>query len=152
MKFLNNRQEMAKAINFGKYPVLKIDLADSDDYGLKGCRVRIDAGTFKDGEPYIIGATIRAFRDEKKLTTCADPCFLSDSFTYMDYTDMVERAYAPIIKPDQDVVIAVYDSRNNKAYAPAIVHTKPFVSKHCSTPLAFEDADMSVYFIAAMID
>lgn len=105
MKCINERHELAMAMNFGKYPVLSIDLADSDDYGLKGCKVRIDAGTFKDGTPYIITADLRVYRDECKLTTSADPCGLHADFTYSDYTGMVANAQAPLIKADQDVVI-----------------------------------------------
>ena len=151
MKLLHDKHELAMAMNFGKYPVLKIDLADSDDYGLKGCKVRIDAGTFKDGEPYTIRATLRAYRDECKLTTSAAPVGLTNTFTYEVYFKMAEYAQAPLIKADQDVVVAVYDSNKKCAYAAFIVHTSKFVSKHCSTPIQFEDADMTPYFIAAGI-
>lgn len=152
MKLLKDRHELAMAMNFGKYPVLKIDLADSDDYGLKGCRIRIDMGTFKDGSPYIIGATLRAYRDECKLTTSSDCCVLKNDFTYYDYMDTVERAQAPLIKPDQDVVVAIYNSKTKLAYAPIIVHTARNVSRHCSTPIGFEDADMTFYLLAAGCD
>lgn len=149
IKYLKDRHEIALAINFGKYPVLKIDLADADDYGLKGCKVRIDAGTFKDGAPYVIGATLRVFRDECKLTTSSECCVLTNDFTYYDYTAMVEKAQAPLIKPDQDVVVAVYNSKTKQAYAPVIVHTSKHVSRHCSTPISFEEADMTPYLLAA---
>jgi hypothetical protein len=151
MKLLKDKHELAMAINFGKYPVLKIDLADSDDYGLKGCKIRIDAGTFKDGMPFFIHATIRAYRDECKLTTSQGATCLSNSFTYSDYTDMVEFAQAPLIKADQDVVVAVYDSSKRMPHAAFIVHTGKTVSKFCSTPLTFEDADMTPYLLAAGI-
>ena len=149
MKLLHDRKELALAMNFGKYPVLKIDLADADDYGMKGCKVRIDAGTFPDGEPYLIPATIRAYCDDRRLQTSSPGSCLSASFTYDDYEEMVEFATAPIIKPDQDVVVAVYDSRKRVPYAAFIAHTKNHVSRHCSTPLQFEDADMTPYFLAA---
>lgn len=151
MKLLKDKHELAKAMNFGKYPVLKIDLADSDDYGLKGCKVRIDAGTFKDGEPFFIHATIRAYRDKCKLTTSQGATCLTNCFTYNDYTEMVEYAQAPLIKADQDVVVAVYDSKKKMPYAAFIAHTSKFVSKFCSTPLQFEDTDMTPYLMAAGI-
>ena len=149
MKLLHDRKELALAMNFGKYPVLTIDMADADDYGLKGCKVRIDAGTFNDGEPYFIRATIRAYCDDRRLTTSSPCTCLSASFTWHDYEEMVEFATAPVIKPDQDVVVAVYDSRQHKPYAAFIAHTGKHVSRHCSTPLTFEDADMTPYFMAA---
>lgn len=151
MKLLKERREMALAMNFGKYPVLKIDLAEADDYGLKGCKVRIDAGTFRDGEPYIIKATLRAYRDECKLTTSCPGTFIADRFTYEDYTEMIEFAQAPLIKADEDVVVAVYDSKKRIPYAAFIVHTGKSVNRHCSTPLTFEDADMTPYLWAAGI-
>lgn len=151
MKLIKDRQELAQAMNFGKYPVLNIDLADSDDYGLKGCKVRIDAGTFKDGTPYIITATLRVYRDECKLTTSADPCGLHADFNYFDYANMVKNAQAPLIKPDQDVVVAVYDSKAKQAFAAILVHTDSKVSKHCCTPIRFEDVDMTPYMLNAGI-
>ena len=103
----------------------------------------------RDGSPYIIGATIRAYYDEHVLTTSSDVCCLTNDFTYRDYIDTVERAQAPLIGPDQDVVVAIYDSRTKTAFAPAIVHTAPRVSRQCSTPLSFVDADMTLYLRAA---
>ena len=151
MKLLNDRQEIAKAMNFGRYPVLRIDLADTDEYGLKGCRVRIDNGTFRTGEPFIIKAQIRAYRDEKKLTTFSGCTGLSASFTYSDYVEMTENAMAPLIHPDEDVVVAVYDSKNHRPFAPFIVRTGKRVSSGCVSPLSFEDADMTPYLHAAGI-
>lgn len=151
MKLIKDRHELAMAMNFGKYPVLKIDLADADDYGLKGCKVRIDAGTFSNGYPYIITATLRVYRDECKLTTSADPVGLHADFTYSDYTKMVTNAQAPLIRPDQDVVVAVYDSKNKRAFAAILVRTKSYVNKHCTTPLGFEDVDMTPYMLNAGI-
>ena len=151
MKLLMNRQDIAKAMNFGKYPVLRIDLADTDDYGLKGCKVRIDNGTFRTGEPYIIKAQLRVYRDAKKLTTFSGGACLSASFTYYDYVEMAENAMAPLIHPDEDVVVAVYDSKHNIPLAPFIIHTGKRVSSECISPLEFEDADMTPYLHAAGI-
>lgn len=143
MKVLIERTEIAEAINFGKYPVLSIDLADKDDCGLKGCKIRIDAGTFRDGSPHIIAADLRVFRDSKKLTTSRGCTCLSDSFTYYDLKEMVDNAQAPIIKPGQEVVISVYDSKNNTALCPMIVRVSDRVDKFCSSPIEFEYVDMS---------
>ena len=146
---LKTREEIAMAINFRKYPVLNIDLANADDYGLKGCKVRVEAGTFRDGLPRTIKAELRVFRDEKKLVLHSGCTCLSSSFTYSDYTEMVEYAQAPLIGADQDVVIAIYDSRTKAAYAPMLVHTAPHVNPHCITTLDFEPVDMTTYLIAA---
>ena len=145
MKILKDRQEIAMACNFRKYPVLSIDLAEKDSYGLKGCKVRVDAGTFDTGEPHTIGAELRVYRDEKKLTLSSEQIGLSATFTYSDYVHILERAQAPLIGPDMDVVVMIYDSRTKNAFSPVIVHTAKMVNKFCSCPLSFEDADFSAY-------
>lgn len=149
MKMLKTREEIAMALNFRKYPVLKIDLADSDDYGLKGCKVRINAGTMSNGLPRTIHAELRVFKDEKKLTLQSGCVCLSDSFTYSDYTEMIEYAQAPMINADQDVVIAIYDSRTRTPFAPLLVRTGSRVNANCITPLNFEVVDMTTYLYAA---
>lgn len=150
MKILKDKHELAMAMNFRKYPVLTIDLADSDDYGLKGCKVRIDAGTFDDGLPYTIKATLRVYNDECKLTTSSACVCLCEGFTYDDYVEMAEYANAPLIKPEQEVVVAVYDSKKRIPYAAFITKTTK-VHRHCSTPIGFENTDMTPYLIAAGI-
>lgn len=151
MKLLKDRHELALAMNFGKYPVLRIDLAEADDYGLVGSKVRIAAGTFRDGNPHIVKAQLRVYRDEKKLTTFHGCIGLSADFTYYDYVEMAENAMAPLIHPDEDVVIAVYDSRDKTPYAAILAHTGTRVDSQCSCPLSFESVDMSQYLKAAGI-
>ena len=152
MKILNDRQEMAKAVNFGKYPVLYFDLAEADEYGLKGCNVRIDAGKFSDGLPYYIEAELRVYRDRKRITTSSFGTFLSADFGYSDYKKMIDWANTPLIGPDQEVVIAFYDSDTKMAFKPIIVRTGSHVSRHCMTPLTFEDVDMTKWLIAAGVE
>ena len=146
MKRLNKRTEIGKALNFGEYPVLKIDLNDRDEYGLKGCKVRVDCGTFSTGERYLEQAELRVFRDEKKFRVKAYGGCLSASYCYSDLVKDLEYASAPIIAPDQDIVIVIYDSKTRQAWAPYLVHTGPRVNKHCSTPIGIEPVDLSEYF------
>ena len=143
---INDRTAVAKAINFGDYPIITIDIADADEYGLVGCKVRIDNGTFSSGERYYVDATIRSYRDEKYLTTSARPCCLKADYGYSDVREMLEWAKAPVIKPDQDVLLVIYNSKLMCAYHPYIVHTGKHVSPHCMTPLSFEKIDLSKFF------
>lgn len=149
MKHLKGRQEIAMAINFHKHPVLTIDLADADEYGLNGCKVGIAAGAYNDGLPRTVHAELRVFKDEKKLSLHSYGTCLSSNFSYYDFAEMVEYAQAPLIKADQDVVIAIYDSRIKRAFAPMIVHTGTKVDPLSSTPLTFEDVDMTPYLTMA---
>lgn len=133
MKRLQERKEIAKAINFGKYPVIKIDLADKDEYGIKGTKVNIDFG----GE-HFVHAEIRAYNDTKYLTTSSYGSMLSASLSYQDYMKMVEYANAPIIKANQEIVIFLHDSSKKEVYPPAIISTGKKVDRFCATPLELE--------------
>lgn len=133
MKTLKERTEIAKAINFHKYPVIKIDLADRDEYGVKGTKVNIDFG----GE-YFIHAKIRSYSDTKYLQTSQGATMLSATVSYDDYMEMVEYANAPIIKADQEILIVMINSERKEIYEPVIIKTGKRIDKHCSTPLTLE--------------
>ena len=134
MKRLTERTEIATAVNFHKYPVIRIDLADRDEYGIKGAKVNIDFG----GD-YFIHATLRTYSDEKKLTTNQYGTMISASVSYYDYEKMLEYANAPIIKANQEILIFMVDSSKKEAYAPVLLKTGERVSKFCSTPLTIEE-------------
>lgn len=133
MRRLTERTEIAKAINFGKYPVIKIDLADRDEHGVKGTKVNIDFG----GE-FFIHAKIRSYNDKKYLKISQGGTMLSASTGYSDYIEMLEYANAPTIKADQEIVVVMIDSEKKDVYAPAIIKTGKRIDKFCSTPLDLE--------------
>lgn len=95
MKFLETRTEIAKAINFKQYPTIRIDVSETDDYGIVGTHVLIDNGTFRTGEPYYVRATIRAFRDEGCLVFKSYGSCLHADFTYSDMEKMLDYAQRP---------------------------------------------------------
>ena len=138
MKKLTERTEIAKAINFGEYPVIKIDVSNRDEYGIKGTKIRIDNGTFKSGNKYFVNAVIRAYDDEKCLTTSAYGSVLKNAIGYSDYLEMVEYANAPVVKANQEIVIFLYNSITKDIYQPVIIKTGNRVDAHCSTPLELE--------------
>lgn len=139
MKRLTERTDIAQAINFKKYPVLHIDLADRDEYGIKGCKCSIDNGKFSDGTPYYVRATCRAYNDERKLTFHSGGTYLSSSFSYFDMEEMLEYANAPVIRPGEPVVVVLTDSEKKVAYAPMVVELDSRVSPHCMNPLRFSE-------------
>lgn len=154
MKVLRERTEIAKAINGHKMPVITIDFADADDYGLKSKKVLIDNGKFSDGFPYYIHAEVRAFRDEGKFTFKQYGTCIHNSFTFHDMEEMLEYRSAPIVKADEDVVIAVIDSKNKQMCYPIVLHTNGKINPHCSTPLTFIDEDYTTipYLVNAGIE
>ncbi len=142
MRTITERTEIAKAINGHGMPVITIDLADSDEYGLKSQKVLIDNGTFEDGFPYYIRSELRAYTDEKKFRFSQGPVGISASFTYHDMKEMLDYRNAPIVKPDEDVVIVFIDSKEKMALCPIILHTSGRIDANCTTPLSFTDTDM----------
>lgn len=154
MKTLTERTEIAKAINGHKMPVITIDLADADEYGLKSQKVLIDNGTFRDGFPYYIRSEIRAYADETKFKFSQGASILKADFTYYDITEMLEYRNAPIVKKDEDVIIVIINSKEKFSYKPIILHTDKRIDAHCSTPLTFVDTDYSTvpYLILAGVE
>lgn len=139
MKRITDKSEIAAAINFKKHPVITIDLAKTDDYGIAGAPVNIDNGFFRTGEPYFIHATLRAFNDEKTLTFNAGGAMLSSSFSYSDMEHILVYSNAPVVKPDQDILVCMIDSFKRQDYAPLVLHTGKYISPHCITPLDLEE-------------
>lgn len=133
MKRLTERTEIAKAINFNKYPVVKIDLAERDEYGIKGTKVRFDIG-----KEFYLKGEIRAYNDQKYLVTTLNSAMLKKEISYSDYLEDVEYANTPIIKANQEIVIFLYNSVTKEIQAPAIIETGKRIDQFCMTPLTLE--------------
>lgn len=138
MKKLTERTEIASAINFRHYPAIKIDLAEVDEYGIKGAKVVIDNGTFGSGEPFLIHAKLRAYKDEKVLTFSQGAIVIKEGFCYTDMEELLEYANAPVVKADQDILICLINSERREAYAPILLRTGKRVNPYCTTPLELE--------------
>lgn len=143
MRYITERTQIAEYINGHKMPVITVDLADSDEYGLKSSKVLIDNGHFRDGFPYYIHSEIRAYSDDTKFKFSQGCIGLTKDFTYSDMVEMLEYRNAPIVKADEDVIIAIIDSSKKIAYAPMILHTNKFIDANCTIPLGFDDTDYS---------
>ena len=141
IKILKDRTEIAKAINGRELPVVTIDIANTDEYGLVSEPVLIDNGTFDDGFPYMIDSEIRIYTDEKKFTFSSGGLGIHSSFGYYDVKKMLDRRNAPVIKKDSDVLVCVINSNTEEAFAPMILHTTDRINAHCQTPLSFVEPD-----------
>lgn len=122
MKFLRDRKEIAKALNFGKYPVIMFDL-DTPEKGwddvYKGTPVRVDMGSFSDGTKWYNGVYPTIYVDnyhkgiENTVTNriSADielPSYgacISSSFSVADVIEDAKMAMAPIVKEGDEVVV-----------------------------------------------
>lgn len=142
MKIISGKTEIAAAINFGRYPVIRIDLSKTDLYGVVGAPVRIDNGTFATGEPYFVRGYLRTFKDENVLTFNAGGVALKANLSYSDYERMLEYTNAPIIKPDQDIMVCMVDSKRRFVCAPVVLRTGKRVDPYCVTPLDLEPCNI----------
>lgn len=115
-----------------------IDLSIKDSYGICGTKVCIDNGKFKTGEPYYIHATIRAYDDDKRLVFKQYGDCLHKDFGYSDMERILSYANVPVIKPDQDILICMIDTKKQIAFAPVVAHTGERVNPDCYTPLRLE--------------
>lgn len=127
MKFLETKQEMAQAINLGKYQVLTMDINNTFKIGNKvvgfiGCKVRKNERTFR-GVTLFDRCELCWFEDEKRFVLSEQSTCLSSSYSYVDLMEDVEFANSPIITKDE-VVIVVYDSKTQRSLTPMIYDLK----------------------------
>ena len=122
MKFLTDREEIAQAINGRKMPVVTIDLADADEYGLISEPVVVDEGTYRDGFTRMTRGHIRCFRDAQQFTFHAEICGISANFGYGDVEEMAQYRNAPVLTKDTDVILVIKDSKARNCWV-AVLHT-----------------------------
>lgn len=134
MKKLSERKEIGKAINFGEYPVIKIDLAEKDDFGIKGTKVRFDIG-----KDYYARGFIRAYKDKGVLVTYLNSTMIKNGYSYNDYLEDIEYANAPIIKEKQEILICLYDSSSKLVFNPVLIYTGDKMDRFCLEPLKLEE-------------
>ena len=138
MRLIKSREEYAKAVNFGKYPVLMIDMNQKGfmDEIFDGGKVRVDFGYFNDGERYLDGGEFKYYKKENKFYVASYGCMITKDFTYEDAMEDAEYGNSPIIDEGDEVVIVIHDSkeRSVKAYIAKAVNKRKF----CTTMLEFE--------------
>lgn len=103
--YLTDRQEIAKAMNFWKYPVLRINM-EKPDRGYDGYFVGDKVEVITPSEKYP-GSRERGnlyFCDGKFAISSEGACLHAD-FGYSDVIENLEWAQAPKLKAGQTVVI-----------------------------------------------
>jgi len=141
---LKERQDIAKAMNFGEYPILKLDISDADEYGIKGCPCKIDMGTFNDGSRFLQKAELRFYCDEKSPTFSSGGACLSNVYNYTDFMNDYTAAISPTIKPNSEFVLIIMDSIAKTIYKVMIVKTFD-THKFSIRPIDMEAIDLSNY-------
>ncbi len=156
MRFLTDRKEIAKALNFGKYPVIMFDL-DSPKRGwddvYEGTPVRVDMGTFSDGTRWLNDSIPTIYVDnnhegientvmnrlKSDIHLPGGGAMLSESFGANDVIDMAKFAMAPIVKGGDDVVV-VYSWEGGSMAAVRMMKVGK-TSKHVTPIAMIRDAE-----------
>lgn len=153
-EFLTERQEIGKAMNFGKYPVLWMDIGnpkkvitEGDHY--TGCKARFAYQTRSCGE-LIYSGTLDMYADEQKPEVRYAPwlwdhihlsswgsCLKAD-FGYGDVIEDLENAMAPMIQPGQEVIV-VFKNEVKKSVSVRKMVTSSRVDPHCSSMMMIEN-------------
>ena len=146
MKYLTDRQEIAEAINFGKYPVLTLDRENrpykkerpDSDFAI-GCRVRV-AWDHKD--PRYAGMTTHGalYIESGKLKISGEGACLSASFGYYDVMRMAAEANVPIVHKGQKVVV-IEEWPSLKKCTVRIMQVADYVDTQCMVATTLKDIE-----------
>lgn len=138
-----NRHDMAVLMNFGKYPVLELDLdrkqgEESDRYLVGGkARVAWDRKNPRwEGMSTVCELTVE---NGKHTLNSGGICLKSD-YSVEDFVEDIENAHAPLVHKGQIVAIACY-SRKVKTSFVHMMKVSKFMDPHCITVTTLEELD-----------
>lgn len=152
MKALTDRTQIAKALNYGKYPVLEFDFGieeniyrcGEDIIGFKGSKVRIP-WTYQN-ETHYEKSQMNWFNDEQVLSIGNGGCCLTASFGYKDIEEMLEYTNAPILDKAQKFVLVLRNSKTRLAVV-LMMETEDYKDIHCQRQLyGKEKIDLMAYY------
>ena len=113
-KIYTKREDIARILNLGNYPVLSIDMTNGfDDEGnvrfTEGSKCRCLAEGKHGVLPLRGSITVKAdSRDNLIFRILNEPCVMSEKYPVSDFISDVEWASSPIVKPGETVAIALY--------------------------------------------
>lgn len=105
MKYLTNRQEIAKAMNFGQYPVIRINMETcKDGYNdfFEGDLLKVMCP--RPGHPSM-WCSGNLYYSGGKFGVMTDALSLTEGYGYRDVMEDLARAQAPVVKAGQVVVM-----------------------------------------------
>ena len=148
MKFLTDRTEIAMAMNFGKYPVLEMDVAKNqfkcgdEIHGFKGSMVRIDS-IYK-GEHLYYDGELMWFIDEQRIEVGGHGICLKASFGYEDVIEDLKKANAPIVDAEQEFILILHNSETRNCFVIKMQFEK-WRDVNCMTMLKAEKLPKEVF-------
>ena len=122
MKLLTEKQEICEALNFGKYPVLHLDLAKDKIKDMEGCyhgqliKLEFNYG----GESVRYCGNLSYYNDTNRLVITSGGTMLTAGLNYADIIKMVDRANAPTVSSNQEVIVVIYNSATKISFIPIL--------------------------------
>ena len=146
MKYLTDRSQIAVAMNFGKYPVLYIDL-DNKIYDTPehpsdfcvGSKCKLD-WEHKDRAYEGMSARCTLCYSEGRYTLNQEGCCLHNCFGRSDVLEMVEWACVPMLRCGQTVIV-VEDYTKQKMCKVRVMKVAEHKNIHCSTVTELVDVE-----------
>ena len=148
MKIITNRQEIAQAMNFGRYPVLHLDIAKDAIKGFSGCYTcqAVKIKTLYQGKDLNYYGKLCYWGDNNTMTVQSKGVMLTSSFGYSDIVEDIENANSIEIKGEQEVIVVIMNSAKHLTSYPILTKTTKF-TKGYSTLTTIE-GDFKDIFLA----
>lgn len=146
MKFITDRHEIGKVLNFGKYPVLTINLenkpaasyAPDSDYAV-GCKVRV---AWDHNDPRYEGMTENCtlFIEDGRYDLSGRWGCLHESFGRQDILEDAEWAMTQVVHKGQEVVL-IEDWPSKGQCRVRMMKVSEHIDIHCQTVAQLIDAE-----------
>lgn len=140
MKYIKERTEIAKFLNFNNYPVLTINREDHKGFDnsdfAQGCDVRCEYSN-NYGTRFTQGC-IEYYNGEYSISSKG--VMITDGFGSSQILKMAHWANTPIIKANQ-IVVVIEEYPSQKGVSVRIMKTGEKVNPFCATALKLIDID-----------
>jgi len=108
MKIISDSKEIAQALNFGKYPVLMINMDNKE-----GSNVVIIHKSKTHGDMRYRCTLETGFQKENdnKLYISTNCSMIKSSYNWNDHLECAEYANAPVIEANQEIAVYMYSEK-----------------------------------------
>lgn len=110
---ITDRKEMAQALNFGKYKVLKYDLSETEEF-LAG----VEYESRNHGRMTSIGKLRSGYqtKDDSVLYIAKSGTMISAHVDVHDWIECADKANAPLLTVGETVAVLYYSKEGNTAF------------------------------------
>ena len=107
MKIITNRQKIAKVLNFGKYPVLYVDLDKMERNYIKGSNCRIK-WNYQD-EELLLNCYLEVENGRYQIGN--EGSIVTSDYSVNDFINQIQWSNTPIIECGQVVAVAQFSKK-----------------------------------------